>query len=420
MEFQGEMNSPRILLGLTGSVASSLADKIVAGLQDVGEVKVMMTDFSQRFTNPLSLHKKHAVDVFTEAHEWSFGPNQSVSDPNPHHDSQETADGWHCYNGVRSRWEKGDKVLHIELRKWADVLVIAPISANTLAKMAGGLCDNLVSSVFRAWDLTRPVVVAPAMNTMMWDSPFTGEHLNKLSEIIDEEIWKPISMDGTVRTFHVAHPISRELACGDEGMGALARVEDIVGLVRDATRWVFPPHGCSGIPMGHHPGAFGFTRHKSHHTGVDLYVMEGTEVWAVEGGVVVGVQGFTGPKVGMDWWNDTDAILVEGSSGVVNYGEIEPATWEFPEGPRQVRVGDVVRRGDCLGRVIPVVKEGKERPDVPGHSRSMLHLELYPSGITEWQPWPIGQEEHSQIDPTQMLLDAIGAPGVLPEFEGEL
>lgn len=47
-------------------------------------------------------------------------------------------------------------VLHIELRKWADVLVIAPLSANTLAKIAGGLCDNLVTSVVRAWDFSKP------------------------------------------------------------------------------------------------------------------------------------------------------------------------------------------------------------------------------------------------------------------------
>jgi phosphopantothenoylcysteine synthetase/decarboxylase len=47
-------------------------------------------------------------------------------------------------------------VLHIELRKWADVLVVAPLSANTLAKVAGGLCDNLLTSVVRAWDFSKP------------------------------------------------------------------------------------------------------------------------------------------------------------------------------------------------------------------------------------------------------------------------
>jgi hypothetical protein len=53
----------------------------------------------------------------------------------------------------------GDPVLHIELRAWADVLVIAPCSANTLAKCAGGLCDNLLTCVVRAWDWSRPLLV---------------------------------------------------------------------------------------------------------------------------------------------------------------------------------------------------------------------------------------------------------------------
>lgn len=54
----------------------------------------------------------------------------------------------------------GDPVIHIELRRWADALVIAPLSANTLAKMAGGLCDNLLTCVVRAWDFDRPVLVS--------------------------------------------------------------------------------------------------------------------------------------------------------------------------------------------------------------------------------------------------------------------
>lgn len=83
----------------------------------------------------------------------------------------------------QSRWTKrGDPVLHIELRKWADALIIAPLSANTLAKVANGLCDNLVTLVCRCWDmklrekgegesnrkLIKPIITAPAMNTMMW------------------------------------------------------------------------------------------------------------------------------------------------------------------------------------------------------------------------------------------------------------
>ena len=62
-------------------------------------------------------------------------------------------------------------MLHIEFRKWADLLVVAPLDANTLAKFALGLSDNFLSCVFRAWDFARPVILAPAMNTLMWQSP---------------------------------------------------------------------------------------------------------------------------------------------------------------------------------------------------------------------------------------------------------
>lgn len=63
-------------------------------------------------------------------------------------------DEWHEWSQV------GDPVLHIELRRWADVFVVAPLSANTLAKMANGLCDNLVTCIARAWDFTRPLIVS--------------------------------------------------------------------------------------------------------------------------------------------------------------------------------------------------------------------------------------------------------------------
>jgi len=65
-------------------------------------------------------------------------------------------------------------VLHIDLAKWADIFVIAPCSANTLAKLAYGICDNLLTSVARAWDADRPLVIAPAMNTHMWTHPHTA------------------------------------------------------------------------------------------------------------------------------------------------------------------------------------------------------------------------------------------------------
>ncbi|KAF7727188.1 putative phosphopantothenoylcysteine decarboxylase [Apophysomyces ossiformis] len=109
--------------------------------------------------------------------------------------------------------KKTDPVLHIELRNWADIIVIAPLDANTLAKLANGLCDNLLTCVLRAWDPRKPVIVCPAMNTHMWNHPFTARHLSVLVETLQ---------------FKTISPISKKLACGDIGMGAMAEPESIV------------------------------------------------------------------------------------------------------------------------------------------------------------------------------------------------
>ena len=116
------------------------------------------------------------------------------------------------------KWKrKGDDVLHIVLRRWADLLLIAPLSANTLAKMANGFCDNLLTCIVRAWNPDRPLCVAPSMNTLMWEHPMTQDHLNTLRR----------------RSMHVIDPIPKLLACGDQGMGAMAEVPDIVRIVQD-------------------------------------------------------------------------------------------------------------------------------------------------------------------------------------------
>ena len=108
--------------------------------------------------------------------------------------------------------------MHIDLRKWADVYVVAPLGANTLAKLSNGLCDDLLSCVARAWDFGKPLVVAPAMNTHMWSHPLTGAQLATLQGF------------GAV----VVPPMAKKLACGDVGVGALAELGDVVAAVKDA------------------------------------------------------------------------------------------------------------------------------------------------------------------------------------------
>lgn len=408
------MNQPKILLAMTGSVATVLADKIIPALQADGEneVKVVMTEAALRFANPLTLHKRHAVDVYTDVHEWSFRHDNVVDDGLIGRDVAcvSSASGW-LTDIASGLWQKDQPILHIELRKWADVLVVAPLTANTLAKMANGICDNLVTSVFRAWDMTKPVVVAPAMNTMMWENHHTELHLYNLNHMFNVKLLNKTER----RNFFVVEPICKRLACGDDGKGALANISDIVATVEQSLQWTWPfGHwtACQGIPVGNHPGAFGYARRTAYHTGVDLYCTDGQPVYAVEGGIVVGINPFTGPQINRPKWNDTDAVFVEGRSGVINYGEIIPRVG--------LAVGQRVRRGELIGQVTPVIIKGRERPDVPGHSRSMLHFELYPHGHTDWVPWMIGEEEHAQLNPTELLLNIEGAPGPWPEFEGEL
>ncbi|OAA69817.1 phosphopantothenoylcysteine decarboxylase [Cordyceps fumosorosea ARSEF 2679] len=111
-------------------------------------------------------------------------------------------------------WTRGASILHIELRRWADVLFVVPLSANLLARVAAGMCDDLLSSVIRAWDTRRAaIVVAPSMNTLMWEHPLTEQHL----AVLRSWSW-----------FHVLLPQAKELACGDVGQGAMREWKDIV------------------------------------------------------------------------------------------------------------------------------------------------------------------------------------------------
>jgi phosphopantothenoylcysteine decarboxylase len=155
-------------------------------------------------------------------------------------------------------WKRGNSILHIELRRWAHVLVIAPLSANTLAKITGGFSDNLLTSIVRAWDTTgdlempgaamvstkagkivkKRIIVAPAMNTAMWRHPITKRQIKVLEEEwgVGEESFATEGED-TKGWFQVLRPQEKELACGDVGDGAMKDwklivevIENILGL----------------------------------------------------------------------------------------------------------------------------------------------------------------------------------------------
>lgn len=127
-------------------------------------------------------------------------------------------------------WTRGAPILHIELRRWADLLVIAPLSANTLAKMVHGITDSLLSSTILAWDTDgsvdgkkKKILVATAMNTAMYRNPVTQRNLKTLNDVMG-------GPDGWVEELQT---ISKGLACGDVGQGAMATWETIVAAIQD-------------------------------------------------------------------------------------------------------------------------------------------------------------------------------------------
>jgi phosphopantothenoylcysteine decarboxylase len=146
---------PRVLLGLTGSVASILYTKLIGQLSLIGPVTVLLTEKSWAFIDFDQL--KTALNTYGG----SF-----IMDK----------DEWKWNN--TNKWKKDDSILHINLRNTHSAFVIAPCSANTLAKISNGICDNLLTTVARAWDRNRPFIIAPSMNTEMWEHPITEQQLS--------------------------------------------------------------------------------------------------------------------------------------------------------------------------------------------------------------------------------------------------
>jgi murein DD-endopeptidase MepM/ murein hydrolase activator NlpD len=151
--------------------------------------------------------------------------------------------------------------------------------------------------------------------------------------------------------------------------------------------WPIPSVNCK-IPDSEKPGSFGFVRKHDVHTGIDIYCEPGAEVVAVEDGVVKHVEEFTGSNAGSPWWNNTDAVWIEGNSGVVVYGEIEV----------DVKVGQKISAGDIVGRVKTVLLKNKGLP------MTMLHIELYHSSMNETVWWNKGDKKPGTLlDPTTYL-----------------
>lgn len=174
----------QITLAVTGSISAYKAADITSQLTKLGlEVKVLMTPAAQKFITPLTLQvlskQPVGLDVLLE------------NDPK--------------------------RIEHIDIGKETDLFLVAPASANTIAKLAIGLADNMVTSTALALPLGTKRLLAPAMNTKMLEHPATQRNLKLLQDY----------------GYQIIQPRDTVLACGDKGSGALASVETIVEAVKE-------------------------------------------------------------------------------------------------------------------------------------------------------------------------------------------
>lgn len=172
-----------IILGVTGSIAAYKAADIIGLLKEKGlEVSVILTESAEEFITPLTL--------------------SSLSDGK-------------VYRHLFDEEDEDCEMPHIDLARAADVILIAPATANVIGKMANGLADDLLTCVTMATQ--APVVIAPAMNTQMFNNGIVQENITKLKK----------------HGYYFVDPIEGELACGEFGTGHIAKISDIVEKVSE-------------------------------------------------------------------------------------------------------------------------------------------------------------------------------------------
>ena len=164
-----------IVVGITGGIAAFKTCQMVSDLTKKYEVQVIMTPHATNFIHPLTF---------------------------------ETLTGRKCLIDTFDR-NFSYEVEHISVAKWADVFVVAPATANVIAKFAHGICDDMLTTTFLA--CKAPKVIAPAMNTNMYDNPITQQNLQSLRSLGMQSV----------------EPVSGLLACGDTGRGKMADIDII-------------------------------------------------------------------------------------------------------------------------------------------------------------------------------------------------
>jgi phosphopantothenoylcysteine decarboxylase/phosphopantothenate--cysteine ligase len=164
------MSNYKILFKISGSIAAYKSAYLISKLVQNGfEVKVVTTDYALKFIGKATLEGLTGNKVFTDS------------------------------------FEDGEMMSHINLDKWADLTIVCPATANTINKLAAGIADNLLGSLFLAHDRRKPYLIVPAMNTLMYEHPATQASIKKLNE------WG----------VQILPTSEGYLACGDTGKGKL-------------------------------------------------------------------------------------------------------------------------------------------------------------------------------------------------------
>jgi len=170
------MSNYKILFKITGSIAAYKSAFLISKLVQNGcDVKVVATESALKFIGKATIEGLTGHLVYTDS------------------------------------FEDSEMMGHINLMKWADLIIVCPATANTINKLANGIGDNLLTSLFLAFDWSKPYLIAPAMNTKMYDHPATKNSLKKLSE------WG-VKILPTNEGY---------LACGDTGKGKLLEPDEI-------------------------------------------------------------------------------------------------------------------------------------------------------------------------------------------------
>lgn len=176
------LHSRRILLIISGGIAAYKSLDLIRRLREQGcLVRCVLTQGGSKFITPLSVAALSEERVYTDL--WSLTDEHEMG--------------------------------HIRLSREADLVVVAPASANIIAKMAQGLADDLASTLLLATD--KPVMIAPAMNGMMWSHAATQSNITLLRQ----------------RGVHLVGPAQGMMACGEEGEGRMADIPNIVAAIKD-------------------------------------------------------------------------------------------------------------------------------------------------------------------------------------------